>query len=208
MVPIAKREALGIHRGTRCFFQFGNRTDGNRVLCPQNKVLPQMCITVLKCEHPRESWMKFLEAHKAQGQLSCLQKGFTRSSTLNQLPTAQPGQLKIPNSTKCKSRISWHNKCTLIMTMRMKDVIFLQIQSRTACFSVVTSFREALKMPQMQSPEKSMRVFMQVAVYQSIITFINSFHSLFPSIGTSLKVRSDQDRLIGTRKFSVWRLYD
>lgn len=69
--------------------------------------------------------------------------------------------------------------------------------------SVVTSFREALKVPQMQSPEKSMRVFMQVAVYQSIITSINSFSVVFPSIGTSLKVRSNQDRLIGTRKFSV-----
>lgn len=64
--------------------------------------------------------------------------------------------------------------------MRRKDANFPQMQRRTAGFSVLASFREALKMPQTQSSEKSMRAFMQVAVYQSIITFINSFSFLVP----------------------------
>lgn len=63
------------------------------------------------------------------------------------------------------------------MSIGAKDVNSLQAQSRTACFEVA---REVLKMPQMQSPEKSMSVFMQVTVYQSIIIFINSFSFLVP----------------------------
>ena len=51
------------------FFSLETGTDGNRVLCPENKELQQMRIAVLRYECPRESWMKFLEEHKAQGQL-------------------------------------------------------------------------------------------------------------------------------------------
>lgn len=45
-------------------------TDGNGVLRPESKVLQQMWFAVLRYECPRESWMKFLEAHKAQGLLA------------------------------------------------------------------------------------------------------------------------------------------
>lgn len=132
----------------------------------------------------------------------CLQKEFTRSNMLKQLLTVPPSQVKRPELNQ----------------MQVGDVMTQQIHpdhdrnegcefsanaEQKSLRSVVTSFREALKVPQMQSPEKSMRVFMQVALYQSIITSINSFSLVFPSIGTSLKVRSNQDRLIGTRKFSV-----
>lgn len=133
----------------------------------------------------------------------CLQKEFTRSNIESSFLLPHPASWKDQNSTKCKSGISWHSKSTLIMT-RMKDGDFLQMQSRRALFQLSPASEKLWRCHKCNH----LRVFMQVAVYQSIITSINSFSVVFPSIGTSLKVRSNQDRLIGTRKFSVWRWYD
>lgn len=56
------------------FLSLETGTDGNDVLHPESKVLQQMWIAVLRYELPRESWMKFLEAHKAQGQLAACRR--------------------------------------------------------------------------------------------------------------------------------------
>lgn len=110
------------------------------------------------------------------GTLSCSQRGFTSPSTLNQFPTAR---WKHQNSMKCMSGIPCHSNSTTDHDHQNEGCEF-STNTEQNSFSVVTSFGEALKMPKMQSPEKRMRVYMQVAVYQWIITFINSFSFLVP----------------------------
>lgn len=70
------------------FFSLETGTDGNRFLHPENKVLQQMCFAVPK---------RILDdVSRGTRTVSCLWKGFTRPSMLNQLPTAQLRQVKIP----------------------------------------------------------------------------------------------------------------
>lgn len=132
------------------------------------------------------------------GTLSCSQRGFTSPSTLNQLPTARQKHQNSP-----KSGIPYPSNSTSGHDHQNAGCEFSK--------HTTEQFFSSHQLCRCQKCNHLKRAAECLCRWQFIhrsSLSSTAFHSLLPSIGTSLKAPSDQGRLIATRKFSVWRSYD